>query len=91
MTKAAASEARYSAAWAMSSGRPGFFTGCATWPFWATMAAIWSATSRVMPIEAPKIEVAIRPGQIAFTRMPCCESWAAATRLIWITAALAEE
>ena len=54
----------------MSSGRPGFFTGWATWAFWATMAAIWSAASRGMPIEAPKIEVAIRPGQMALTRMP---------------------
>jgi len=66
----------------MSSGRPAFFTGWAIWPFCATMAAIWSATSLGMPKDAPKMEVAIRPGQMAFTRMPCGVSWAAATRLI---------
>ncbi len=42
-------------------------------------------------MEAPKIEVAIRPGQMALTRIFCGESWAAATRLMWITAALALE
>ena len=34
-----------------------------------TRAAIWSATSRGRPSEAPKIEVAIRPGQMALTRI----------------------
>jgi len=53
-------------------------------PTEAIWAAIWSATSRGRPIEAPKIEVAIRPGQMALTRMlvpaSCCAAfW---TRLI---------
>ena len=75
----------------MSWGRPGFFTGWAIWAFWATRAAIWSAASRVMPMVAPKMEVAIRPGQMALTRIPWGESWAAAQRLMWTTPALAVE
>ena len=41
--------------------------------------------------EAPKIEVAIRPGQMALTRILCGESSAAVTRLRWITPHLATE
>lgn len=75
----------------MSSGRPAFGTGWTLAALSATRAAIWSATARGNPIEAPKIDVAIRPGQMAFTRIFLGESWAAATRVIWITAAFAEE
>src|ERR1700720_1381424 len=65
VTKAESSLARYRAARATSSGRPGLGIGWAVEKCWATRATIWSATSRARPMASPKMEVAIRPGQMA--------------------------
>ena len=68
LTKLPASEARNSAARAMSSGKPARGIGCAWANRLVTVARWRSATLLSMPMPLAKTPVTIAPGEMLFTR-----------------------
>jgi hypothetical protein len=91
VTKRLRSLAKYATALPMSSGEPAMRIGCPPCAYPLMSRARLSASAIDSPMARPKIEVGIRPGQIAFTRIASLASAAAATRDRWMTAPFATE